>query len=83
MPKDPDLPVGKTLGLDHETTKLSITSLADAFEAVFGKGDPFLHGEGESLDDVFSGEEQPFSREFYREQAEAARKRKDDERSDQ
>lgn len=42
-----------------------------------GARDPFLHGEGEEWDEIFTGEEQPFSRSFYAEQAAEARKRED------
>jgi len=44
-----------------------------------GARDPFLReGQGEAWDEIFKGEEQRFSEEFYREQADEVRAKRDD-----
>lgn len=52
-----------------------VPDITGALNEVLGKGDPFQHGAGEDIDEVFKGDETPFSRNFYREQADEARKR--------
>ena len=52
-----------------------VPDITGALNEVIGKGDPFQGGPGEDIDEVFKGDETPFSRSFYAEQADEARKR--------
>lgn len=52
-----------------------VPDITGALNEVIGKGDPFQGGPGEDIDEVFKGDETPFSRSFYAEQAAEARAR--------
>lgn len=55
--------------------------MSDDLTQHLGTKDPFLHGEGESWEEIFKGEERPFSASFYAEQAAEARKPQREERA--
>lgn len=51
----------------------------DLTQHIKGHQDPFLAEDGaETWDEIFKGEEQPFSASFYREQADEVRARRDE-----